>query len=174
MYSPGALNVAVAVALPPAVRSIDGLGLSNLTAPGPRNMLQAIVSGALMPRAPRPRPPRPTSGPAGSAGGGGSTLIVGPRSVAHVVSAKGLASAVLYCAAIAAGGPVNVRPACSNFNTGGVFPDAASLNGSTTHSGRVCKVMMLVCWLATIVQVSFLFPKSFGTVIVNTPHWWPV
>src|ERR1700682_1077859 len=135
MYSPGALEVAGSVALPPAVRSIDGLGLSNVTAPGPRNTLHAIVSGGLIPPAPRPRPPRPRSGPSGSVGAG-STLIVGPSSVTHVVSVNGFCSAVLYCAATVAGGPVNVRPACSNFNTGGGFPDAASLQGSTTHSGR--------------------------------------
>ena len=31
---------------------------------------------------------------------------------------------------------------------------------------------MTVAWpLATSVHVSFLSPKSFGTVIVKTPHW---
>ena len=68
------------------------------------------------------------------------------------------------------GGPVNDGPSALNFSTGGVFFDAASRNGSTSQSLRVCIVMVFVRPLATIVHVSFLSPKSFGTLIVKTPH----
>ena len=38
--------------------------------------------------------------------------------------------------------------------------------------GKLGKIGMVEVWpLATIVQVSFLSPKSFGTGIVKTPHW---
>src|SRR5262245_45616765 len=49
MYSPGAANFAVVAALPSA--SGVGLAFSNVTAPGPRNLLQDKVP-------PVPRPPR--------------------------------------------------------------------------------------------------------------------
>src|SRR3954452_3472296 len=63
MSSPGALNVALLTVLPSAARSIDGLLLSNLTSPGPRNFVHvsAIAGGGVKPAgaAPRaaPRPP---------------------------------------------------------------------------------------------------------------------
>src|ERR1700736_3753896 len=90
MYSPGAANVAVVVDFPPLPLSISGFGLSNFTAPGPRNMLQVIASGGggvkpPAPAAPRPRPrPRPRP-PAGVSG----MLIFGPSSLAHVVNVNG-------------------------------------------------------------------------------------
>src|SRR3954471_3629164 len=64
MYSPGALNVAFATVLPSAARSMDGLLLSNLTSPGPRNFVQvsAIGGGGVNPSGAAPRaPPRPAA-----------------------------------------------------------------------------------------------------------------
>src|SRR5262245_51318431 len=63
MYSPGALNVAVVVALPPSSITTFGFWLSNFTAPGPRNIVQVMAIGggvnADSGLAPRPAPPRP-------------------------------------------------------------------------------------------------------------------
>src|SRR4029077_4117992 len=166
--SPGALKVAMAVALPPASRSIAGFALSNVTAPGPRNMLHVIASGGIggnsaeAAAAPRPRPRE---------GEGGGMFSFGPSSVTHVVSASGSPAEAVYLLAMVVGGPVKSGPPGSNMNTGGVFFCAASSYGSTIHSGRVCIVVVLVKPFATIVQVIFLLPRSFGTLIVNTPHW---
>src|SRR5437667_1522197 len=55
-YSPGALNVAVAVVLPLLARSTAGFALSNVTGAGPRNIDQvAVTRFARPPAAPRPR-----------------------------------------------------------------------------------------------------------------------
>ena len=94
----------------------------------------------------------------------------GPSSVTHVVSAIGSPTTAVYFIAIVDGGPVNDGPPGWNLKTGGVFFCAASSYGSTIHSGRVCIVTVLVKPLATMVHVIFLLPKSFGTLIVKTPH----
>src|ERR1700730_16696297 len=93
MYSPGTLNVAVVVALPPSSTAIFGLGFSNFTAPGPRNIVHVSESGgggvnsggapaAAPAPPPRAAPPRPRPRPSG-------TLIFGPSSVAQTVSVSG-------------------------------------------------------------------------------------
>src|SRR6266851_1133438 len=68
------------------------------------------------------------------------------------------------------GGPVNVGPPGWNLSVGGVFPIAGSLNGEISYGGFNENGTAVVWPLAVIVQVSFLLPKSFGTVIVKTPH----
>jgi hypothetical protein len=69
--------------------SIGGRGLSNLTAPGPRNTLQAIASrggaGGADPAAPRLR----------FRDGASGTLILGPSSVAHATSGGGAPEGVV-------------------------------------------------------------------------------
>src|SRR5947209_9815980 len=166
MYSPGSLKVALAVALPPASLSIVGFAFSNVTVPGPRNLLHVIDSGGGDGSgAPDELRPRPRPG-----GGGSGMLIFGPSSVTHAVSVTGSEADVLYVAEMPEGGPVNVGPSVASLSTGGVFLLAASSNGSTIHSGFKCIVMTLVCPLDTNVHVSFRFPKSFGTLMENTPH----
>src|SRR6266446_3930362 len=110
MYSPGTLNVAVVDAFP-SVGSTIGLGFSNITGPGPRNLLQTIFAG----------------GPWRGRASGGCF----PSSLSHTVSGR----------------------------------------GSATQRGFRCIGTDVVCPLAVMVHVSLLSPKSFGTIIVKTPHW---
>ena len=80
-------------------------------------------------------------------------------------------SVVVNVAANPEGGPVNDGPFGWNLTTGGVFFDAVSSNGSSTHSGCVCIVIVLVWPFATSVHVSFFVPRSAGALIENTPCW---
>src|SRR5437763_9027645 len=148
MYSPGAANVTLTVALPltvpagfsPPSRSSFGFALSNFTSPGPRNFDHVIASGGAgwnsggiagaSPRpapAPRPAPPRPRRPRPACSG----TLILGPSSDAHTVIANGAPTAAEYFSAISFGGPVTASPFSLNFSFGGVFLFAGSSNGST-------------------------------------------
>src|SRR6266542_2534807 len=76
-YSPGALKVAAVVALPPSSTATVGLGFSNFTEPGPRNIVHVIAIGgggvnanSGVPAAPAPRAaPRPASPAAASPAG---------------------------------------------------------------------------------------------------------
>src|SRR6266487_1387074 len=95
MYSPGALKVAVVLALPPSSIAIFGLGFSNFTAPGPRNIVHvnAIGGGGVnsggapappgAPAAPRPRPaPRPCAPAAASPAAASPAAAAAPRPAA--------------------------------------------------------------------------------------------
>src|SRR5262245_8570467 len=157
IYSPGALNVAVVVALPPSSIATFGFWFSNFTAPGPRNIVQVMAIGgggvnADSGLAPRPAPPRPGAAaspvaPAAASPAPGvvpraaaprprprpsGTLIFAPSSVAHSVSVSGVPTVAVYFSAMPTGAPVNSGPPSRNFSFGGVFLFAASSNGSTT------------------------------------------
>ena len=69
---------------------------------------------------------------------------------------------------------MKAAPSGWSLMTGGVFFEATSSNGSTTHSGRMCIVIVLVCPLTTSVHVSVWFAKLAGALKVKTPHWRPV
>src|ERR1043166_5871991 len=155
-YSPGASNVALVVTLPVSL-SIFGFDGSIFTAAGPRNRLHLTDGGGGL-----------------KPGIGGIGLTFGPSSLTHASSVSGLPAVVVSDAAMAEGGPVTGLPLGSNLIAGGVFLLAASSNGSTMYSGFVWSVMLLVKPLATSVHVSFLSPKSFGSLIVKTPHWRPL
>ena len=53
---------------------------------------------------------------------------------------------------------------------GGVLPFAMFLNGSTKYCGLSHTVTALVRLFAVSVHVIFCVPKSFGTVMANTPY----
>src|SRR5437868_835371 len=106
MYSPGALNLAVADALP-SFGSTAGLAFSKVTSPGPRNLLHEILAG----------------GPWRGRASGGCL----PSSVTHTVSGSESLDFAVNVFANPRGGPVNAMPPDSNFTTGGVFPMPESL-----------------------------------------------
>src|SRR5437867_9860211 len=160
MYSPAVAKVTFVVVLPPSVAVTAGLALSKVTGPGPRNRLQLANAGD-EPREPSPEPPRPAV--LGTMRSALATFSFAGSSVTHAVTGSGPGSVTSSDSAMPCGGPVNDGPFGWNLTTGGVFFDAESSSGSSTHSGSVCRVMVLVCPLATSVQVSFLLPKSFGT-----------
>src|SRR5205807_1061291 len=70
------------------------------------------------------------------------------------------------------GGPCNVVAPSSKLMTGGVL-SSASLKGATTHSGSTSTGIAFVLPLTVMVHVSRLSPKSFGTLMVKTPHCRP-
>src|SRR5437667_1301838 len=159
-YSPGALKVAVAAVLPLLARSTLGFALSNVTGAGPRNIDQvAVTRFARPPAAPRPRAAvapalAPRAGAAAAPSGAASVAGASPgatssafptfnfagSSLIQAVSASGSDAVAVNFAATPMGGPVNPAPSESNLITGGVFFDAGSSNGSTTHSLIVCSV----------------------------------
>src|SRR5262245_19930932 len=98
MYSPGALNVAVVDAFP-SFGSTVGLAFSNVTEPGPRNLLHEILAG----------------GPWRGRASGGCL----PSSVTQTVSGSESLDLTVNVFAIPRGGPVNAMPPDSNFTTGG-------------------------------------------------------
>src|SRR5207244_10208512 len=89
MYSPGALNLAV-VELLPSSRPTAGRAFSNVTVPGPLNLLHEIFAGA------------PWRGRAS-----GGCL---PSSVTQTVRGSASSAFTLSEAAIPRGGPVNAVP----------------------------------------------------------------
>src|SRR2546421_8139817 len=93
-----------------------------------------------------------------------------PSSVINKVGGSGSPALTVNEAAIPRGGPVNAGPSGWNLMTGGVLPTPASLYGSTTQRGFKLIGIDVVLPFAVIVQINFLSPKSFGTVIVKTPH----
>src|SRR2546423_6462801 len=148
MYSPGMLNCAVVAAFPSL--STGGLGFSNVTEPGPRNLLQNTLAG----------------GPCRGRASGGCF----PSSSTQTVSGAASPALAINESAIPRGGPVNVGPPGLNVTTGGVLPTPASLYGSTIHRGFKLIGMEVVFSFAVMVHVSFLSPKSFGTVTGKKPH----
>ena len=157
MYSPGAVKVAVVVALPSWSVATFGFGGSNFTAPGPRNIVQVSASGGggvnansggapAPPAAPRPGAPDPAASapPPASAPRAAprprprprpvfsGTLIFGPSSVAHTVNVSGTPTVAAYFSASAVGAPVKIGPFSVKRSFGGVFLFAASSYGSTT------------------------------------------
>src|SRR5262245_53767059 len=107
MYSPGALNFAV-VDVFPSSGSTAGLAFSNVTEPGPRNLLHEMVAG----------------GPCRGRASGGCL----PSSVTQTVSGSESLDFTVNVLANPRGGPVNaIPPPDSNFMTGGVFPMPESL-----------------------------------------------
>src|SRR5256885_9060846 len=142
------LNCAVVVAFPSL--STGGLGFSNVTEPGPRNLLQNTLAG----------------GPCRGRASGGCF----PSSSTQTVSVSSSPALPINESAIPRGGPVNVAPPGLNVNTGGVLPTPESLYGSTIQRGFKLMGMEVVLPFAVMFHVSFLSPKSFGTVTVKTPH----
>src|SRR5262245_30501758 len=111
MYSPGALNVAVVTALPP---STGGVGLLNLTSPGPRCTFQLTVSPCRRPRPPGV-PRRAGVGPFDPGSGGR------PSSLTQTPSESGCDTTADRLVATPAG-PCADWPVASSFTTGGVLP----------------------------------------------------
>jgi hypothetical protein len=136
MYSPGTLKAAVAVVLPPSAPLTGGRGLSKVTGPAPRNMLQVTLTGGTR--------GGPAAAGAGTVRSAVATLSFGGSSVTQAVNLAGSGSVVVSVAAIPDGGPLNEGPAGWNVMTGGVFCEATSSNGSSTQSRCVCSVMILV------------------------------
>src|SRR5437879_3160729 len=158
MYSPGSLKVAEVEAVPltpppPAstlASSTVGFASLKVTTPGPRNLLHVRTTGGVF--------------------GGFIPKIVLASSETHRASVSGLPTAVEKVSLIGRGPCTEAPP--SNRIVGGVFP-LASTKGETSHSGSRLAGTTVVWPLATIVHVSFLAPKSLGTVMVNTPHCRP-
>src|SRR5207248_2123218 len=153
MYSPGAVKVAVVVALPSWSVATFGFGGSNFTAPGPRNIVQVSASGGAgvnsggtaagaSPVAARPRPRAPAASPAAASPAPpraaprprprSGMLIFRPSSLAQTLRVSGTPTVAVYFSAIVVGAPVKIGPSGRNFNFGGVFLFAASSYGSTT------------------------------------------
>src|SRR5262245_31876891 len=149
MYSPGTGNVSVVVVLP--VTMSGGREAPKVTSPGPRNLLHETVATGLL---------------SGSASGGRR-----PSSLTHTVNPTGSPTFAWSEAAKPCGGPWNGTPSGANLTAGGVFESATSLNGLMIQREFKLSGMDVVCPFAAKVHVSFLSPKSFGTVIVKTPHW---
>src|SRR5262249_32026954 len=125
---------------------------SNATSAGPRNTLQERFTtlAATSPIVVR-----------------GARVLF--SSVPHTESDSGSVRVALIICAIPLGGPEKGIPPALNLMTGAPLP-LASLKGATTHNGFKFKGIEFVCPFDVIVQVRRLSPKSFGTVIVNTPH----
>src|SRR5690349_4645989 len=124
-YSPGSLNLAVAVVcplygsltLPPASVFISGRGLSNVTVPGPRYFDHDTLTGARLP-----------------VSGALVPLVYLASSSAQSGRSSGLATDVVRDSArcIDAIGPCIGGAFCSNMcRTGGLLPTASSSNGLT-------------------------------------------
>src|SRR5438105_2510056 len=113
MYSPGMLNFAVVSDFPSLLRG--GLGFSNVSDPGPRNLLQNTLAG----------------GPWRGRASGGCF----PSSSTQTVSGSASSALAVKESAIPRGGPVKVAPPGVKVTTGGVLPTPASLYGSTTQRG---------------------------------------
>src|SRR5262245_65961391 len=129
--------------------STVGLLLANVTVPGPRNLLHDTVTGADL---------RPWLAERGSF----------TSSATHMVRASAL-PVVVVSEVLLPRGPCTPSFPSSKLTNGGVFP-LASMKGETSHRGFRLIGITVVWPLATIVHVSFLFPKSFGTITVKTPH----
>src|SRR5262245_41503577 len=117
MYSPGAVKVAVVLALPSAALSIDGFGSLNFTSAGPRWSAHVSVRSGRAPR-PRPRPPAPPPD------GWRVTLAerVAGLSVTQTVSVSGSPTVAEDVDAMPFGGPVKIGPFASKRIVGGVLP----------------------------------------------------
>src|SRR5262245_55138123 len=111
MYSPATVNVAVVTALPP---STGGVGLLNVTAPGPRCTIQLTISPCRRPRP--PGVPRRAGAAPLTPGGGGR-----PSSVTHTSSASGCDTTAARLV-VTPNGPCADSPAGSNCTVGGVLP----------------------------------------------------
>src|SRR6185436_9208826 len=72
------------------------------------------------------------------------------------------------------GGPVTFEAPDANDSTGGWLPIPSSLNGLIGEPLFNVNGIDCVSPLATIVHVIALVPKSFGTLMTNTPHWRPI
>src|SRR3954452_5201223 len=136
-------------------------GLSNVTLPGPRNLCSEMV--ATLATAPRNAAAPGISISLGDLGSSTQTLI-----------AIGCFTVPVNVAAVATGGPVNFGPPSENASTGGLLCIPSSSNGLIGYPLFRVSGIELLSPLATIVQVIALVPKSFGTLITNTPHWRPV
>src|SRR5688572_30485802 len=90
-------------------------------------------------------------------------------SEAHNVSATGFPTVPDNDCAAPTGGPIRVGPLRSNRTTGGSLPLAGCLKKFTQYGGFSQNDTVDVWPLAVRVQVSFWVPKSFGTLIANTP-----
>src|SRR5579864_4180765 len=115
MYSPGSLNFAVVVAVPlntagggglNSAFSTGGRALSNITVPGPRNLLQVMFTGAPMARTAR---------------------VDFASSASHNAIGSGFES-VAVKSLLCPRGPCTNGPLSENAMKGGVLP-LASLNG---------------------------------------------
>src|SRR5437660_5809073 len=136
-----------------SVFSAGGFSLAKVTVPGPRNFVQVITAAGLL---------GALSAPTG-------TLA---SSDTQTFSCSGSPTVAVSDLASPCGGPVDIVVPSSKLMTGGVL-SSASLKGATTHSGSTSTGIAFVLPLTVMVHVSLLSPKSFGTVIVNTPHWRP-
>src|SRR5579862_7454795 len=133
--------------------SAGGLFLSNSTAPAPRNLFQVSAAAGVL---------GAFSAPTG-------TLA---SSDTHTVSGSGSPTVAASDLAIPFGGPCNVLAPSSKLITGGVL-SSASTKGATTQRGSMSTGIELVLPLTVMDQVSFLSPKSLGTLMVKTPHCRP-
>ena len=68
----------------------------------------------------------------GSAFDGLDVVSSPASSLTHAGNTSGWGSVVVNVAAVPRGGPCSAGPYAASLNTGGVFPIAASLNGSTS------------------------------------------